>query len=128
MDTESIEFAELGEDRRKLIFDGGMLYEQVAKGTAKYPPEIGLFYTVMGLVGEAGELANKTKKIFRDHDGRLSSGDRDKMIFELGDVVWYCAMLAKELGTSIGDVMLLNLEKLAQREANGTIKGEGDKR
>lgn len=106
-------------------------YEAEARGTAVYPEagtgsNAALAYVTLGLAGEAGELANKVKKILR---GDPRSWDvRDDLKAELGDVIWYAAAMARELGVSLDDVARTNLRKLEARANNGTIKGDGDHR
>ena len=106
-------------------------YQTNASRTAFYPRDLandGLYYTTLGLVGEAGEIANKVKKIMRDNDGKLSKEAKAGIYAELGDVLWYCASLADELGVNLEDVAKSNLNKLADRLKRGKIKGSGDKR
>jgi NTP pyrophosphatase (non-canonical NTP hydrolase) len=82
----------------------------------------------MGIAGEAGEVIEKWKKIVAYKDGKLTSEDREELKKELGDVVWYIAVLADSLGLSFDDVMSLNTKKLASRKERGVIKGSGDNR
>ena len=96
--------------------------------TCIYPKEIGLMYTTLGLAGEAGEIANKVKKVLRDDKGVLSDDKRLAIIDELGDVLFYVGALASELGVSLEDVAKSNNLKLASRKARGTLQGSGDKR
>jgi len=106
-------------------------YQANAGRTAFYPRDLagdGLYYTTLGLVGEAGEIANKVKKIMRDNNGKLSKQAKADIYDELGDVLWYCASLADELGVNLEDVAGSNLIKLADRLKRGKIKGSGDKR
>ena len=106
-------------------------YQANAGRTAFYPRDFkneGLYYTTWGLVGEAGEVANKVKKIMRDSDGKLTKINKADIFDELGDVLWYCASLADELGVNLEDVAKSNLNKLADRLNRCTIKGSGDKR
>ncbi len=98
-------------------------YQHEAASTAIYPKAKGLEYTTLGLVGEAGELANKVKKILRG-----DSVDFFALRDELGDVLWYVAALATELGYPLEIVAKRNLEKLASRKERGVTKGEGDNR
>lgn len=87
-----------------------------------------IVYPTLGLVNEAGELAGKVKKIFRDKGGQISPEDREALKYELGDVLWYLAQIATELDVSLQDVAEANLEKLFSRMERGTIRGEGDYR
>ena len=106
-------------------------YQANAGRTAFYPRYLandGLYYTALGLVGEAGEIANKVKKIMRDNSGKVTKQAKADIFDELGDVLWYCASLADELGVNLEDVAGNNLIKLADRLKRGKIKGSGDKR
>lgn len=104
-------------------------YQRAAARTAKYPKEMGLYYTGLGLAGEAGEVANKIKKLIRDHEGKQPTiGQAMAIADELGDVLWYVAMLAQSLGYDLNTIATKNIDKLAGREAAGTISGEGDSR
>lgn len=83
---------------------------------------------VMGVAGEAGEVVEKWKKIIAYKGGKISEEDLAELAKELGDVVWYIAVLADSLGLSFGDIMQNNLEKLASRQTRGVLKGKGDNR
>jgi NTP pyrophosphatase (non-canonical NTP hydrolase) len=87
-----------------------------------------LAYVTLGLVGEAGEIANKVKKVLRDSEGVVSDEIRETLVGELGDVMWYVARLATELQTSSGLVAQENLNKLLDRKERGVLKGSGDTR
>jgi NTP pyrophosphatase (non-canonical NTP hydrolase) len=87
-----------------------------------------IVYPTLGLVNEAGELAGKVKKIFRDKAGKISEEDRQALKGELGDVLWYLAQICTELDITMEEVASSNLEKLFSRLARGAIKGEGDNR
>lgn len=87
-----------------------------------------IVYPTLGLVNEAGELAGKVKKIFRDHGGQVSDADREALKYELGDVLWYLAQIATELDIPLQEVAESNLEKLFSRLERNAIKGEGDYR
>ena len=87
-----------------------------------------IVYPTLGLANEAGEVAGKIKKIFRDKGGVIGDAERDALKSELGDVLWYLAQICTELGLSLDEVAAANLEKLASRQARGTIQGEGDTR
>lgn len=106
-------------------------YQEGARETAIYPGQnrfLGLLYTVMGLGGEAGELSNKVKKLMRDHQYRLHEAARERLINELGDVLWYVAAVSSELGVTLDTVASRNLEKLAARQKTGALGGSGDER
>ena len=74
-----------------------------------------LFYTALGLAGEAGEVANKVKKVMRDDGAEITAGRREAIKDELGDVLWYVAMCAAEIDCDLGTVARENLEKLQHR-------------
>jgi NTP pyrophosphatase (non-canonical NTP hydrolase) len=82
----------------------------------------------MGIAGEAGEVIEKWKKIVAYKDGKISKEDLQELAKELGDVVWYIAVLAHSLGISFDDIMQRNVDKLQSRKARGVITGEGDNR
>ena len=100
-------------------------YQVAACGTAIFPKETALAYLTLGLAGEAGEIANKAKKLIRDGD---NADKRQEIGKELGDVCWYLAVLAEELGMNLGKVMEDNIEKLSSRKARGVLGGSGDNR
>ena len=83
---------------------------------------------ILGLVGEAGEVADKYKKVIRDHGSVLSEADRVALVTELGDVLWYVATLARYLGVGLDEVATLNVTKLSDRQHRHLIQGEGDNR
>ncbi len=95
------------------------------KGTAW---ELALPYLALGLNGEAGEVAEKVKKVYRDAEGEVSEATRAAIKKELGDVLWYLAVLAETLGVPLEEVARENLEKLASRKERGVLHGEGDDR
>ena len=96
--------------------------------TAKYPQDRAVEYLVLGLASEAGEVAGKYKKIIRDKDGVMTDEMKQDMSDEIGDVLWYCAQLAKALDNSLGAIAANNLAKLESRLERGKISGSGDKR
>jgi len=83
---------------------------------------------VLGLVGEAGETADKIKKILRDKNGVIDEHDKIEITKELGDVLWYVANIARYLNVSLTEVAELNLKKLESRKQRNLISGEGDNR
>ena len=104
-------------------------YQVAATRTAKYPNVGDNFtYPALGLAGEAGEVANKVKKVLRDRGGVLTDADRVAIKAEIGDCLWYCAALANELNSPLSDIANENLDKLNGRLARGTISGDGDNR
>ena len=104
-------------------------YQKEMKKTAIYPHQgDNLAYPALGLTGEAGEVADKVKKIIRDHDGKLSPEIRDDIILELGDVLWYLGALCFELKISLEDVAVKNIEKIVSRKKRGVLGGSGDHR
>ena len=87
-----------------------------------------IYYLTMGLASEAGEVAGKVKKALRDEGGNISQERSMAIADELGDVLWYVARLADELGWDLNQVARSNLKKLADRKARGAIGGDGDNR
>ena len=87
-----------------------------------------IVYPTMGLVNEAGEVAGKVKKIFRDRGGVISGNDRQELKKELGDVLWYLTQICTELDLTLEEVAEANLVKLFSRLERGTIRGDGDER
>lgn len=104
-------------------------YQEKARQTAIYPDKDNNFiYPTLGLVGEAGEVAEKIKKVIRDDLGIISEEKKVEIIKELGDVLWYVANLAKELNVDLESVALANLEKLQSRQKRDELHGSGDNR
>jgi NTP pyrophosphatase (non-canonical NTP hydrolase) len=85
-----------------------------------------IVYPTLGLTNEAGEVAGKIKKIFRDRDGEISDADREALKQELGDVLWYLTQICTELDLTLEEVAEANLVKLFSRQARGKIGGDGD--
>ena len=104
-------------------------YQKQARLTAQYP-NLGSnnIYPTLGLVGEAGEVAEKVKKVIRDKKGIFDEESKKGIKKELGDVLWYLSNLCNEFGFSLDDVALQNIEKLRLRSARGKISGSGDDR
>ena len=99
------------------------LYENLAGQTAIFPKDKALEYLALGMTSEAGEVAGKVKKLIRDGEG-----DKVAIASEIGDVLWYCAMMAKEVGVPLNTIMKENLKKLHGRKERGTLAGSGDTR
>ena len=116
----------------KLVIEEVMtaeFYEMKAGQTAIFPKYKALEYLALGLTSEAGEVAGKVKKLIRD--GEDVEGFELKKIAiasEIGDVLWYCAMMAKEVGVPLNEIMKENLKKLHGRKVRGTLHGSGDNR
>ena len=104
-------------------------YQNKSKETARYP-NVGknIVYPTLGLTGEAGEVADKVKKVLRDSNGVFGRKEKLELKLELGDVLWYIAQLSTELGFDLNDVALDNLNKLSSRSKRGKISGSGDNR
>ena len=104
-------------------------YQQAALRTAApkdKPNEV--FHLLLGLVGETGEIAEKAKKIVRDRDSDFSQWDLADLKKELGDVLWYIAVIADYFDVALDDVARLNLAKLADRQNRSMLGGSGDDR
>ena len=104
------------------------MYQKVALTTAIYPREQAIIYPTLGLTGEAGEVANKVKKIIRDGSDKNDDSLVSEIKSEIGDCLWYIAVLANDFNIKLSDIASSNLEKLANRKKNNTIHGSGDAR
>ncbi len=87
-----------------------------------------LLHWVLGITGEAGEVAEKLKKIIRDKGSVVSNDDKKELAKELGDVLWYLAVFANDLGVSMDEIAQTNLDKLKSRQERGVLGGSGDNR
>ncbi len=104
-------------------------YQRLSRKTAQLvKTDHPIVYPTLGLTNEAGEFAGKVKKIFRDKNGVIDDADREALKQELGDVLWYLAQIATELGVTLEDVASSNLTKLFDRLERDQIKGSGDNR
>lgn len=112
-------------------------YQTIIAETAVYPKEIALAYCAMGLTGEAGEVADKIKKLYRDD--KLNSLDATSELLlidehrlaiakELGDVLWYITAMANEIDMDLEQVAQMNYDKLLKRRRTNTLHGNGDDR
>jgi NTP pyrophosphatase (non-canonical NTP hydrolase) len=103
-------------------------YQQAARRTAIYADHHRVIYPALGLASEAGEVAGKVKKVLRDHGGDFARAPLDAIKDELGDVLWYVAVLAGDLGLSLDEIAAANLGKLTSRKERGRLGGGGDRR
>lgn len=87
-----------------------------------------LLHWVLGINGEAGEVAEKVKKIIRDKNSEINAADKEELAKEIGDVLWYLAVLADYLGVSLDVIAEQNLQKLSSRKKRGVLGGSGDNR
>ena len=114
---------------RQLSSITASLYQEKACETAIFPKKQAMEYLTLGLTGESGEIANKVKKFIRDGASKEEYlAKRIEIGYEIGDVMWYCAVLAEELDMNLGHIMEKNLEKLADRKKRGKLSGSGDNR
>ena len=104
-------------------------YQKESKKTAIYP-NIGnnYIYPILGLLGEAGEIANCIKKIQRDYNDVLMPEHKDRIKKELGDITWYVSQIASELNLQFEEIASENLKKLFSRMERGVLQGSGDDR
>lgn len=105
-------------------------YQKQALTTAVHHPNPEMDKTIfaLGIAGEAGEVIEKWKKIIAYREGKITEEDLTEISKELGDVMWYIAVFADQLGLSLGDIAQQNADKLASRKARNSIKGQGDNR
>lgn len=114
-------------------------YQSLTHKTAAFDPDVALPYLTLGLIGEAGEVSEKIKKLFRKYGLKpfdIASGLSDEEIavfraalkLELGDVLWYLAQLSSLFGFTLSDIATSNLVKLFDRKARDVVLGEGDNR
>ena len=104
-------------------------YQELSRRTATYPGAgDNIVSPTLGLAGEAGEVAEKVKKLLRDDDGVMSRERREALAGELGDVLWYVAQLATEAGLDLDVIAGANLAKLRSRQERSVLSGSGDTR
>ena len=104
-------------------------YQKKSRETAIYPDAgNNWIYPTLGLVGEAGEIANKMKKVMRDKESKIDEETKKDMEQELGDILWYVAQVATELDLSLGNIAEENIKKLFSRKDRGVLGGSGDNR
>ena len=104
-------------------------YQELAIVSAvKMKPFDAIIYRTLGLTGEAGEVAEKLKRIIREKNSLISDDDKVEIAKELGDVLWYTQGLAHALGFTLEEIGQMNIQKLTDRKKRGVIKGSGDNR
>lgn len=112
-------------DRKELSLNE---YQQIALETAVYPKEYNIVYPALGMAGEAGEVADKVKKVIRDNNADFSTLKCEEIALEIGDVLWYCAVLAARIGYRLDTIARMNNRKLKSRQLRGKLGGSGDNR
>lgn len=117
---------------KKVIVGGEVMrvdeYQQMALETAIYPEQFKVIYPALGMAGEAGEVADKVKKIIRDSNGEVTKEKALEIAKEIGDVLWYCATLSNDLGFKLSEIAQMNYDKLHSRQQRGKLGGSGDNR
>lgn len=103
-------------------------FQKGALETAVYPEDKRIVYPTLGLAGESGEVVEKVKKVFRDNNSEFTNEKKASIAMEIGDVLWYCATLANDLGFSLEEIGEMNHQKLHSRKERGVISGNGDNR
>lgn len=103
-------------------------YQAAALTTAVYPEDKRIIYPALGMCGEAGEVADKVKKVIRDNNQQFTDEKKREIAKEIGDVLWYCATLSHDLGFTLEEVAQMNIDKLQSRKERGTLSGSGDNR
>lgn len=103
-------------------------YQQKALETAIYSREFAIIYPALGMCGEAGEVADKVKKVIRDNGDEFTAEKKSEIAKEIGDVLWYCAPLSDDLGYSLNEIAEMNYTKLKSRQQRGKLGGSGDNR
>ena len=103
-------------------------YQAAALTTAVYPEDKRIIYPALGMCGEAGEVADKVKKVIRDNNQSFDTARKIEIAKEIGDVMWYCATLANDLGFTLEAIAQMNINKLQSRKERGMLGGSGDNR
>jgi len=105
-------------------------YQEKARETAIYKRKEGeiTFYPYLGLGGEVGEVLEEVKKAERDEGGSITKERKERIVKELGDVLWYVTAIATDLEISLEDIASINIEKLQKRLENNTLRGSGSDR
>ncbi len=100
----------------------------LSRGKGRDVLSIAFMDKVLGLLGESGEIAEKFKKILRDQAGKLTEKNRQELTKELGDIMWYIALLGHYLDVPLDDIATKNIAKLKDRQQRGKLSGSGDNR
>lgn len=103
-------------------------YQKAALETAFYPKNVAVMYLALAINGEAGEIAEKVKKLYRDKGGVGDMNFAKSVAKELGDVLWYISVMANELGFTLDEIAQMNIEKINSRKERGVLCGSGDNR
>ena len=103
-------------------------YQNKAIETAIYGAGYAVVYPTLGLAGESGEVADKVKKVLRDKNGEFTDEIKAELAKEIGDVLWYCAALSRDLGFDLETICQMNIDKLNSRKQRNMISGSGDNR
>lgn len=103
-------------------------YQIEAAKTVCYDEKYAVVYPTLGMAGEAGEVADKVKKVLRDKDGVFSDETKTEIAKEIGDVMWYVAILSKDLGFDLEKICQMNVDKLRSRQQRDMLHGNGDNR
>jgi NTP pyrophosphatase (non-canonical NTP hydrolase) len=104
-------------------------YQMKACTTAIYSQKDSILYPVLGLTNEAGEVAGKVKKVLRDNEGNFDDPKvKNAIADELGDVLWYLAVTARDVGFNLSTIAKRNIDKLQSRKERGVLQGSGDNR
>lgn len=103
-------------------------YQKMVIDTKIYPSDMQIIYPMIGLCGEVGEVSEKIKKTIRDKNKLFDDNTNFEIIKELGDVLWYIAAMAHDLGYELSEVAQFNVEKIIHRKDTNKINGEGDNR
>ena len=117
-----------GDGKTHVLLDDAWSPCQDCEGKGEFYLPLTWVYPTLGLAGEMGEVAEKIKKSIRDDLGHMNSERRELLIKELGDCLWYIAMVAEKIGVPFNEVAEGNLDKLFSRKARGVLSGDGDKR
>jgi NTP pyrophosphatase (non-canonical NTP hydrolase) len=103
-------------------------YQKRALATTEYGSGNAIIYPALGMNGEAGEVAEKIKKVLRDKKGEFSDESKLEIAKEIGDVIWYCSALANDIGYTLDQIFSINIDKFESRRSRNVLSGNGDNR